>query len=112
MTGIVAKYNLICFVVLCSLTSQAQIGTYADSLQIKTYVTIHYKNQLPSNIVVNKIFCDYCNDNQKKHLKQRAWQLAYFERYNPENVLKNGKRRLTFLIRMARKDLIRLREEE
>lgn len=97
-------------IVCCSWKASAQIGSYADSLQIKTYVTIEYRNKHPKSIEVSKVFCDYCNENQKKHLKERAWQLAYFERYDPRNVIANGKRRLTFLIRMSKKDLKRLRD--
>ena len=96
----------------CVHSSKAQIGRYADSLQIKTYVTIEYDRYRPKKIDVKKVFCDYCNQNQKKHLKLLAWQLAYIERFDSKNVIQKGERRITLLIRMSKKDLIALKEEE
>lgn len=111
MIRLFITYIVVASFILCPKSVSAQIGRYADSLQIKTYVTITYKNKQPKAITVNKVFCDYCNENQKKHLSERAWQLAYFERYNPKNIIANGKRRLTFLIRMSKVDLKRLRTQ-
>ena len=95
-----------------NITSIAQIGPYADSLQIKTYVVIDYKEYKPKKITVKKIFCDYCNAAQLHYVKFQAWDWAYSVRKSPDNVLPQGQRKLTFLLRVAKKDLQAIREQE
>lgn len=93
-------------------TSEAQVGALADSLQIKTYVVINYERYKAKSVEVTKIFCNYCNTEQKEYVKLQAWNWGYSVRKEPENILELGKRKLTFLLRIAKKDFRAMREEE
>jgi hypothetical protein len=94
----------------CNLL-EAQIGPYADSLQVKTYVHIEYHNKYPKGIQVKKVFCNYCSPEQKEHVKLKAWHLAYDERFDPINVLVKGTRKLTLLIRVSKADFKAIKEK-
>lgn len=81
-----------------------QKGYAKDSLQIKLYANITYENKKSKEIKVRKVFCDYCNENQVKFIKEEGWRRAYQERYLPENRLTKGVRKLTIIIRIAKDD--------
>lgn len=90
----------------------AQGGYRKDSLQIKVYTVINYESSHPKKIDVTKVFCDYCNDEQIKVIKKRAWNMTYDMRYAPENRIEEGKRKLALFIRIAKKDFSKLNNEE
>ena len=109
----VAKYYLFIFFLSCFVLANAQKGGYKkDSLQIKVYSVIQYKDSKVESIKITKTFCDYCSENQLNALKQEAWNRAYYERYNPKNRLVNGKRKLALYIRISKKDFLNLKEVE
>ena len=84
----VAKYYLFILCLFCFVLVNAQKGGYQkDSLQIKVYSVIQYKDSKVESIKITKTFCDYCSENQLNALKQEAWNRAYYERYNPKNRL-------------------------
>ncbi len=86
--------------------SIAQKRNFAkDSLRIKVYTEIEYVNGRSKIIIVKKVFCDYCSDNQIEALKEKAKELAFYDRYNPKKRLLNGIRKMTMIIRVSKKDL-------
>lgn len=87
-----------------SIIAFGQEGYAKDSLQIKIYADITYENNRSKSIKVRKVFCDYCTEIQLKYIKEEGWRRAYDERYLPENRLIKGIRKLTIIIRMAKKD--------
>jgi hypothetical protein len=106
--------RLILVVIISSLTIQnvqAQRGYAKDSLQIKVYTEITYKNSQVQSLKITKVFCDYCNETQIKLLKEEAGHRAYNERFSKENRLKNGLRKLALYIRIAKKDFLNLKDE-
>lgn len=106
--------TLICMIIISSMTLQnvqAQRGYSKDSLQIKVYSEIIYENSNMKSLKITKIFCDYCNKNQIKLLKEEAWHRSFDERFSDKNRLVNGKRKLALYIRIAKKDFANLKEE-
>jgi len=81
-----------------------------DSLQIKIYTEIEYVNGISKDvIVVKKIFCDYCSENQLNYLTAKAKELAYYDRYNSKKRLINGVRKFAMIIRVSKKDFAELK---
>ena len=89
---------------------QAQRGYAKDSLQIKVYTEITYKNSKVESLKVTRIFCDYCNETQKEALKKEAWHRSYDERYTQVNKLEHGKRKLALYIRISKKDFANMKQ--
>jgi vacuolar-type H+-ATPase catalytic subunit A/Vma1 len=82
---------------------QAQVHDFKkDSLQIKVYSTILYKNYTPKKIEILKVFCDYCNEAQVKIVKRKAWDESYRLRKSSEYVLENGTSKLAIYLRFAK----------
>jgi hypothetical protein len=88
-----------------------QKGYAKDSLQIKLYANITYENKQAKEIKVKKVFCDYCNENQLKLIKEEGWRRAYQERNLPENRLIKGLRKLVLNIRISKQDFKNLKDE-
>ena len=88
-----------------------QVGYAKDSLQIKLYADIEYKNRQPIRIDVRKVFCDYCSEKQLKRVKQEGWRRAYMERYSSENRMVTGIRKLTLILRFAKRDFKDMNKE-
>ena len=99
------KFRLIFVFLLMFNLSLSQIGGSLDTLQIKAYVNISYKNFKPKHIEVKKIFCDYCSKKQNHYLKLLAWQRAHAIRNSKDFKMQNGKRMLTFMIRLPKSEL-------
>lgn len=98
---------------LCvSQTSIAQIGYTKDSLQIKAYTLITYKNNEAVKIELTKVFCDYCSELQREVLGEEAKRRSYNDRYLPENRLKDGQKRLALYIRIAKTDFAAIKEDD
>ncbi|MGY0392378.1 hypothetical protein ACW5R3_07495 [Bizionia sp. KMM 8389] len=82
-----------------------------DSLQIKVYTQITYKEQIAKDIKLLKVFCDYCTDKQTSSIGYAALRRAYDERYDPENILENGEKKLAIIIRIDKGDFLAINEE-
>ena len=109
-----SPYCLIILFLYCFSTnySVAQKRNYTlDSLQIKVYTEIAYVNSQPRDIVVKKVFCDYCTDNQIKYIGEKAKEFAFYDRYNPKKRIVNGMRKFVIIIRVSKKDLSAIRDE-
>ncbi|WP_299274384.1 hypothetical protein [uncultured Psychroserpens sp.] len=106
------KYRIIITAVLC-LNSGLLFGqSYAkDSLQIKSYTLIEYRNDEVKDIKLLKVLCDYCTDFQKKIIGEEAKRRAYLERLDPKNKMKEGQKKLAIYIRIAKKDFANIKEE-
>ncbi|WP_455168588.1 hypothetical protein [Aegicerativicinus sediminis] len=113
------KYNpllviwlMMVFLLFANQNGYGQIGYAKDSLQIKVYTEIQYKEHKPTGIEVTHVFCDYCNDKQKEHIKNIAWDLAFNDRFSPENVIEEGKKRLAMYIRIPKDKFILMKDEQ
>lgn len=82
-----------------------------DSLQIKAYTIIKYENNQAKDIDLVKVLCDYCSDLQRKAIGDEALRRSHNDRYNPENRIENGEKKLAIYIRVAKKDLAAIKEE-
>ena len=99
------------FLLFAVSKANSQVGYAKDSLQIKVYTEIQYKEHKPINISVTHVFCDYCNAKQKEHIKNIAWDLAFYDRFLPENVVEEGKKRLAIYIRVPKDKFILMKDE-
>lgn len=106
------RFLLATVCILLSSNLMAQRGYAEDSLQIKVYSEIVYDQYEPTKITVTKIFCDYCTENQLKHVKEIAWEMAYKERNAPENIMSEGKKRLAIYLRVPKDKFRLLRDEQ
>ena len=108
------KYLQIIFTIFCCTFAAhvfAQSGYQKDSLQIKVYTKIEYKDSYAKDIQVDKVFCDYCSEYQIEKIKTEAKKIAYLERNAKKNRLKNGIKKLALYIRVSKKDFSELKEE-
>ncbi len=86
-------------------------GYAQDSLQIKVYTEITYQDNQAQEIKLLNVFCDYCSEKQTIIIGEEALNRAYDERYNPGNVLVNGKKKLAIIIRIAKDDFSAIDDE-
>ena len=105
------SFIVILFIGLAFQNVHAQRGYAKDSLQIKVYTEIVYKDAKVESVKVTKVFCDYCDKLQVEALKNEAWNRSYFDRYNAKNKLQNGKRKLALYIRIAKADFVKIKKE-
>lgn len=87
-------------------------GYAKDSLQIKVYTEIEYKNREAKDIKLKKVFCDYCNNAQISKIGYAALLRAHEERYLPENILVNGIKKLAIIIRVSKKDFAAITDDK
>lgn len=109
------KHLQIITIVFCcffAANTFAQSGYKKDSLQIKVYTKIEYKDSYAKDIKVDKVFCDYCTEYQTEKIIEEAKKIAYYERNEKRNRLQNGIKKLTLYIRVSKKDLLELKEEK
>nr|WP_321226482.1 hypothetical protein [uncultured Psychroserpens sp.] len=113
MVFFLRKYQLLCLIVflLNSIALSAQ-SYKKDSLQIKSYTLIEYRNNEVKDIKLTKVLCDYCTELQKEAVGVEALRRAKYESYDPENRLKEGDKKLAIYIRIAKKDFAAIKEEE
>lgn len=105
------KWILVIGMLLASIPAIGQQGYTKDSLQFKAYVHLSYEENKIKEIVVKKVFCDYCTDNQLKHLKDIFWSMADFEKYNADVRLIKGLRKRTLLTRISKEEFNKLKDE-
>ncbi|WP_246130304.1 hypothetical protein [Bizionia saleffrena] len=83
--------------------SQAQSYT-EDSLQIKAYTEIKFIESVAEHITLKKVFCDYCSEFQTQKIGEEALRRADLEKYDSQNRLKNGYKKLAVYIRISKDD--------
>jgi hypothetical protein len=103
------QYLLFLIFALVSYLCKAQ-SYRQDSLQIKSYTLIEYRNNEAKEITLLKVLCDYCSEAQSKAIGNEAVRRSYNDRYNPENRMKDGQKRLAVIIRIAKTDLAAIKE--
>lgn len=109
---IAKQIGFLCICLLISSTVTAQRASYKkDSLQIKVYSEITYKNSRVESIKITRTFCDYCSESQKDALKKEAWNHAYAMRNSKKNRLKDGIKKLALYIRVSKKDFLNLKKQ-
>jgi len=86
-------------------------GYAKDSLQIKVYTEITYQNREAEDIKLITVFCDYCSESQTTKIGYEALNRAYDERYNPDNILENGTKKLAIIIRISKDDFLEMNTE-
>jgi hypothetical protein len=94
------------------ISAKAQLGYAKDSLQIKVYTQIEYKNYKAIKIISKKVFCDFCSDLQLKYLENEALRRTNLEVANPKYVSKNGKAKLALYIRVSKKDFAEIKDNK
>ena len=105
----------IIILVCCFLFASETFGQNSfqkDSLQIKVYTEIEYEHSLVKAITVKKVFCDYCSKNQIKYLSEKAEEIAYYDRFNPNERMVNGIRKFAIIIRVSKEDLLGMKYDE
>jgi len=108
----ITYYLVVLFLCFFSFGYSQSISYKKDSLQIKVYTEIDYVNKRVKEIVVKKVFCDYCSENQIKFLKEKALELATYDKYNPKKRLINGTRKFALIIRVSKKDFLEIKTNE
>ncbi|MFT4611406.1 MAG: hypothetical protein ACJA1H_001066 [Glaciecola sp.] len=83
-----------------------------DSLQIKSYTLIEYRQSEVKDVKLIKVLCDYCTAFQKEIIGIEVTRRAKLESYYPENRMKEGDKKLAIYIRIAKKDFVAIKEEE
>ncbi|MCK8481415.1 hypothetical protein [Psychroserpens algicola] len=105
------KYQLIIITVFCLVSGFLDAQSYTkDSLQIKSYTVIEYRNNEVKDIQLLKVICDYCSDFQKEVIGEEAKRRTYLERFDPKNRLKDGKKKLAIYIRIAKTDFAEIKD--
>ncbi|WP_298761225.1 hypothetical protein [uncultured Psychroserpens sp.] len=105
------KYKYILTAILCFYSTLLSAQSYAkDSLQIKSYTLIEYRNNEVKEIKLLKVLCDYCTDYQKQIIGEEAKRRTFLERLDPKNRLKEGQKKLAIYIRIAKKDFAEIKE--
>jgi hypothetical protein len=112
MESFLRKYQLLLLTVICLNGSLLNAQSYRkDSLQIKSYTLIQYRQSEVKDIKLIKVLCDYCSELQKKVIGIEALRRAKLESYNPENRMKEGDKKLAIYIRIAKNDFAAIKEE-
>lgn len=92
--------------------SEAKGQSYTeDSLQIKAYTEIKFKNNVAEHITLKKVFCDYCSVFQIQKIGEEALRRADIEKYHSTNRLENGFKKLAIYIRIAKDDFASIEPE-
>lgn len=89
----------------------AQVGYQKDSLQIKAYTEIEYRDGLVKDIIVKKVFCDYCTEFQLKLIGDEAYRRTYLIRNDEGVKLNNGKFNHALYIRISKKDFAEMKKD-
>lgn len=99
--------NIILLMIIFSTygLSESSAQSYTkDSLQIKAYTEIQFKDNNAENIILKKVFCDYCTDFQIEKIGEEALRRADIEKYAPLNRMENGYKKLAIYIRISKDD--------
>ncbi|MDG5491547.1 hypothetical protein [Psychroserpens sp. SPM9] len=105
------KYQLLLLSIVCLNSAFVSAQSYKkDSLQIKSYIRIEYRNNYVKDIKLLRVMCDYCTDIQKEAIGEEAVRRGEYESLNPKNKLKDGDKKLAIYIRIAKKDFAAIKE--
>ena len=102
--------------VLCSVLSlstdvRSQASVFADSLQIKAYSLIYVNRQLKvDSIGVGKIYCDYCNEEQRDLVSRQVLSLTR-KRYLRKVYDKAGVYRNVLYLRYSKEEFRKLNNQ-
>lgn len=105
------QYIALCICLLLAGKSFAQIGYQKDSLQIKVYTEIEYRDGLIKEIKADKVFCDYCTVFQIERIKEEAIRRTYIVGKEEENGITNGKYKQALYIRISKKDFLEMKKD-
>ena len=83
-----------------------------DTLRIKVYTDIEYVDGRMKKVTVTKVFCDYCSPVQIEALKEQARANAYHDKRYWTYGRVNDIQKYTMIIKVAKKDLIAIKNEE
>lgn len=97
--------------VIITVNSFAQIGYQKDSLQVKVYTEIEYRDGLVKEIKADKVFCDYCTVYQIERIKEEAIRRTYIVGKEEENGITNGKYKQALYIRISKKDFLKMKKD-
>jgi hypothetical protein len=107
------KYQLLILIVFLLNTMSLSAQSYRkDSLQIKSYTLVQYRQNEVKEVKLIKVLCDYCSDLQKEVIGIEAMRRAKSESYDPKNRIKEGDKKLAIYIRIAKKDFVAIKEDE
>ncbi len=101
----------LCFCILYACNAFAQIGYQKDSLQIKVYTEIEYRNGLIKDIKVSRVFCDYCTEYQIERIKEEAKTRTYMTGKEEGKGISNGKYKQALYIRISKKDFLEIKKD-
>lgn len=87
-------------------------GFTKDSLQFKVYTIATFKDSRVKNIKLDRVFCDYCSNEQTTALGQTGLKLSKSLVMKPKNRLINGEKRLTIIIRVKREDFFNIKKND
>lgn len=106
--------NIVPFLFLFSLGSNSVFSqSYRiDSLQFKVYTIAFYKNSNLDDIKLDKVFCDYCSDNELTALGQLALKQSNKLIKIPKYRLINGEKRLAIYLRIAKEDFANIKKND
>lgn len=111
MAFFLQKYQLLLIAIFCLSSAFVSAQSYKkDSLQIKSYIRIEYRNNYVKDIKLLRVLCDYCSDIQKEAIGEEAIRRGAYECLDPKNRIKEGDKKLAIYIRIAKKDFAAIKE--
>jgi len=103
--------SILFFFLFCNILL-AQYSYKKDSLQIKVYTELYVSNDIKiDSIKILKIFCDYCNEQQIKHIEKESFYRTKMEFRYPE-YHKTGKYKLTLFLRISKNNFSDLKNDK
>jgi len=105
------KYKLLILIGFFLSSAIVHAQSYKkDSLQIKSYILVEYRNTIIKDIKLLNVLCDYCTDFQREAVGIEAKRRGALEGLDPKNRLKDGDKKLAIYIRIAKKDFAAIKE--
>lgn len=83
-----------------------------DSLQFKIYTITTFKDSKVKDVVLDKVFCDYCSNSQLIALGQLGLKQSNKLIKKPKNRMVNGKNRLAIYLRISKKDFANIKQKD
>jgi len=105
------QFIVLLFCVSFAIQGFAQLGYQKDSLQIKVYTVIEYRDGLIKEMKVEKVFCDYCTKYQTEQIKEEALRRTYLIRNDEGVKQENGKFNHALYIRISKKDFMEMKKD-
>jgi predicted RNA-binding protein len=83
-----------------------------DSLQFKIYTIATFKDSKLTAITLDRVFCDFCSELQKKALGQLGLRVSNRLINKPKNRLINGQKRLSIYLRVPKKEFANIKQKD